>query len=152
MLSSPPMRSRSRIVPGALCMAIAAGAVAASGCMPTSSAPIATTPTAPAAAAVTWEQKLGWIVRLEDQRILRDPNPPPPIVLRPATRREPEVVAPPPPSDLIALLGDPESRVRHRAALALGRVHLVEAVAPLADHLAHDPQPEVRQMAAFALG
>jgi cyclophilin family peptidyl-prolyl cis-trans isomerase/HEAT repeat protein len=118
--------------------------------MPTASAPIATTPVAPV--AITWEQKLGWIVRLEDQRLLRDPNPPPPIVLRAETRRDPAVYAPPPPSDLVRLLGDSESRVRHRAALAIGRVHLVEGVAPLADRLAHDDQVEVRQMAAFALG
>src|SRR5690606_38358640 len=47
---------------------------------------------------------------------------------------------------------DEEARVRRRAALALGRVRLTEAVAPLADRLANDAEPEVRQMAAFALG
>ena len=118
--------------------------------MPTSTAPVVTTPVAPA--TVTWEQKLAWIVRLEDQRIIRDPNPSPPVVLRPATRRDPVVYAPPPPSDLIRLLGDPEGRVRRRAALALGRVHLAEAVPALADRLANDSEPEVKQMAAFALG
>ena len=30
---------------------------------------------------VTWEEKLAWILRLEDQRILRDPNPPGPVIL-----------------------------------------------------------------------
>ena len=125
-------------------------AAVTAGCVPTSSGPIATTPVAPA--TVTWEQKLAWIVRLEDQRIIRDPNPPQPVVLRPATRREPVVYAPPPPSDLIRLLGDPEGRVRRRAALALGRVRLAEAVPALADRLANDSEPEVKQMAAFALG
>ena len=121
--------------------------------MPTTSAPVATTPAAPVVAAeVTWDQKLAWIVRLEDQRILRDPNPGPPVVLRPATQRTPVVYAPPPPSDLLQLLGDPEGRVRRRVALALGRVHLAEAVPPLAERLANDSEPEVRQMAAFALG
>ena len=38
---------------------------------------------------VTWQQKIAWIVRLEDQRLLRDPNPPPPVVLRPATATAP---------------------------------------------------------------
>src|SRR4029453_4729717 len=38
-------------------------------------------PPAPSAASIkpptiTWEEKLGWILRLEDQRLIRDPNPP----------------------------------------------------------------------------
>ena len=53
--------------------------------------------------------------------------------------------------DLIRLLTDSEARVRRRAALAVGRVGLVEGVEPLVRVLA-DPDPEVRQMAAFALG
>ena len=75
-------------------------------------------------------------MRLEDQRILRDPNPPPPVILVPATRTQPAIVAPPPPSDLIRLLSDGEARVRRRAALALGRVGLPEAVEPLTKLLA----------------
>src|SRR5687768_728161 len=106
---------------------------------------------APIVAAVTWEQKLTWMMRLEDQRILRDPNPPPQAVLKPATLREPAIVAPPPPSDLIRLLNDQEARVRRRAALAVGRVGLAEGVEPLVRLLADD-EVEVRQMAAFALG
>jgi len=90
-------------------------------------------------------------MRLEDQRILRDPNPPAVVVLVPATRTQPAIVAPPPPSDLVRLLGDGEARVRRRAALALGRAGLGDAVAPLTMLLA-DAEPEVRQMAAFALG
>src|SRR5207244_8420209 len=53
--------------------------------------------------------------------------------------------------DLIALLADPEPRIRRRAALAIGRVGLPEGGAPLQPLLA-DPDPEVRQMAAFGLG
>src|SRR4030095_17201536 len=75
----------------------------------------------PTVPVITWEQKIGWMVRLEDQRILRDPNPPAPVVLKPATQREPALVAPAPPSDLIKLLNDTEARVRRRAALAVGR-------------------------------
>ena len=93
-----------------------------------------------------------WIVRLEDQRILRDPNPAPPVILVPATRTQPAVVAPPLPSDLIRLLADTEARVRRRAALAAGRVGLREAVDPLTPLLTADPEPDVRAMAAFALG
>lgn len=114
------------------------------------SAPTASrgTPTVP---VVTWEQKVGWMVRLEDQRVLRDPNPPAPVVLKPATQREPAIVAPGPPSDLIKLLNDTEARVRRRAALAIGRVGLSEGVEPLTKLLTDD-EIEVRQMAAFGLG
>jgi cyclophilin family peptidyl-prolyl cis-trans isomerase/HEAT repeat protein len=100
---------------------------------------------------VTWEQKLGWIVRLEDQRILRDPNPPAPVILKPATQREPALVAPGPPSDLLKLLNDNEARVRRRAALAIGRVGLTQGIEPLSQ-LLNDEEIEVRQMAAFGLG
>ena len=105
----------------------------------------------PAPPKVTWEEKLGWIMKLEDQRILRDPNPPPPVVLVPAAKNHPAIIAPPPPSDLIRLLGDDEARTRRRAALALGRVGLPEAI-PALQRALGDAEPEVRQMAAFALG
>jgi cyclophilin family peptidyl-prolyl cis-trans isomerase/HEAT repeat protein len=118
------------------------------------SAPPAAAPVsapAPTVAPVAWEEKLGWILRLEDQRLLREPNPPTQVILRPATRTEPAVVAPPQPSDLIRLLSDSEARVRRRAALAVGRVGLTAGVEPLTRLLA-DEELEVRQMAAFALG
>jgi cyclophilin family peptidyl-prolyl cis-trans isomerase/HEAT repeat protein len=111
-------------------------------------APVLPTPAVP---VVSWEQKLGWILRLEDQRLLRDPNTPAPVILRAATRTQPQVVAPPQPSDLIRLLGDSEARVRRRAALAAGRVGLRAAVEPLTGLLG-DEEVEVRQVAAFALG
>jgi len=122
-------------------------AVLAAGCMP--KAP--ETPAASPVPRVAWEQKLAWIVRLEDQRLLRDPNPAAPTIIRPATKTLPALVAPPAPTDLLILLGDPEARVRRRAALALGRVGLPDAVEPLVKAL-DDEEPEVRQMAAFALG
>jgi cyclophilin family peptidyl-prolyl cis-trans isomerase/HEAT repeat protein len=100
---------------------------------------------------VTWEEKLGWMLRLEDQRQLRDPQTPEPAILRPATATEPAVLAPPRPSDLLLLLGDSEARVRRRAALAVGRVGLPAAVEPLT-RLLSDSEFEVRQMAAFSLG
>ena len=100
---------------------------------------------------ISWEEKLGWILRLEDQRILRDPNPPAPVILAPAVQSRPAIVAPPPPSDLLRLLTDDEARTRRRAALAIGRVGLPEAVPALQQALG-DPEFEVRQMAAFALG
>jgi HEAT repeat protein/cyclophilin family peptidyl-prolyl cis-trans isomerase len=106
---------------------------------------------------VTFEQKLAFILRLEDQRMLRDPSPmvpplpPPPVAV--GRQRAPIVVAPapPPPPDLIRLLADDDARIRRRAALAIGRVALADGVPPLVSALG-DADPEVRQMAAFALG
>jgi HEAT repeat protein len=84
---------------------------------------------------------MSWILRLEDQRMLRDPSPvvaaaraaagagsscsgdrklavaPPP----------PPPPLPPPPPDLTRLLTDGEARVRRRAALAVGRVGFLKA-------------------------
>jgi cyclophilin family peptidyl-prolyl cis-trans isomerase/HEAT repeat protein len=125
-------------------------ALAAASCAPVPAAPIVASAPAPPP-DITPEEKLAWIIRLEDQRILRDPSPPPPALLQPATLKTPAVYALPPPSDLVPLLSDPAARIRRRAALAVGRVGLVEGVEPLVPLLA-DPDVEVRQMAAFALG
>ena len=94
---------------------------------------------------------MSWIIRLEDQRILRDPVVP---VLPPPTTqgRQNVLPAPPPPPDLIRLLTDGEARIRRRAALAIGRVGLVEGISALVRVLQTDTDAEVRQMAAFALG
>ena len=105
----------------------------------------------------TFEQKMAWMLRLEDQRIIRAPGPPPaaaPAQRAPAKggRTRQASVAPPPAPDLVRLLEDPEGRVRRRAAQALGRVGLAEGVPPLAAVLSGDRDAEVRQMAAFALG
>ncbi len=145
MLSSPPMHAWRLAV---FCLALAAAA-----CAP-SSAPVTTVATPLAMVAppdITHDEKLLWIVRLEDQRILRDPDPPPPALLRPATPQTQAVYALPAPSDLVRLLNDPEARVRRRAALAVGRVGLAAGVEPLIPLLA-DADVEVRQMAVFALG
>ena len=110
-------------------------------------------PKAPAAPAITVDQKMSWIFRLEDKRILRDPAPAPsPEPVVPAKRGK---AAPPPAPvvvpDLTLLAADPEPRIRRRAALAIGRVGLPEGVAALLPRLTDD-DPDVRQMAAFALG
>ncbi len=95
------------------------------------------------------EQQIGWILRLEDQRVLRDPAPfvPPPLPVagKPAT-------IPPPQPDLLRLLRDGNPRTRLRAALAVGRVGLREGTPALVSVLSSDVEPEVREMAAFALG
>lgn len=95
------------------------------GCAP-KAAPVAETQKAVQAA---FEQKMRWILQLEDERQLRGGG-----------------------SDLLTLLNDAEPRIRRRAALATGRVKLPDAVAPLTSLLQSDPDSEVRHMAAFALG
>jgi HEAT repeat protein/cyclophilin family peptidyl-prolyl cis-trans isomerase len=137
-------RSFLSLKPGALSLLLFAGACA-------SAPPVANPPSSVRPPVVTWEEKLGWILRLEDQRLIRDPNPPAQVIVVPATKARPAIVAPPPPSDLLRLLNDDEARTRRRAALALGRVGLPEAVPPLQQALG-DAEFEVRQMVAFALG
>jgi cyclophilin family peptidyl-prolyl cis-trans isomerase/HEAT repeat protein len=151
--ASSPRRSRWFNLPRAA--VVLSAALVVPSCMPKT--PVATPPSvlAPTIQALppqeAWEQKLAWIVRLEDQRLLREPNPPAQRVLRPATATEPALLAPPTPADLLPLLRDPQARVRRRAALAAGRVGLPEALPALIERLS-DEEREVRQMAAFALG
>ena len=146
MISSPtavPMRSTTGLV-----LALALGG-AACATVPTVPATLAI-PAAPE--ALGFEQKLAWILRLEDQRVLRDPAPPvspTPSILR-RSEAVPVVLQPPAP-DLLRLIQDPDPRVRRRAALAVGRVGLRAGVQPLVGLLG-DPDIELRQIAAFALG
>jgi HEAT repeat protein/cyclophilin family peptidyl-prolyl cis-trans isomerase len=116
------------------------------------SAPPAASPAAPPPApVVTYEQKIAWILRLEDQRVLRDPVAPAPTPAPDSAGRTATVAAPPM-ADLTRLLTDGDPRVRRRAALAIGHVGLASGVRPLMTALAGDQEPEVRQIAAFALG
>ena len=112
-------------------------------------------PVPPKPAEPAFEQKMSWILRLEDARILHDPAPEAPAVPLPDPARgkaTAAVVPPPAPvPDLVRLLSDTQARVRRRAALAVGRVGLVGGVQPLVTLLS-DVDPEVRQMAAFSLG
>ncbi|MGE5813322.1 MAG: HEAT repeat domain-containing protein [Acidobacteriota bacterium] len=102
------------------------------------------------APVVSTEQKLAQVMRLEDQRILRE-TPPPPPATPPGRKQKTRVPPPPPTPDLIPLLSDPDAAIRRRAALAVGRVGLTEGVPPLLP-LLKDPDPDVRQMSAFGLG
>ena len=119
-------------------------------------APVATTPVV--GPKLAFEEKMMWILRFEEDRVLEgaEPPAPPPVVTPPRGRgRATTIAVPPPPPprpSLITLLTDEEARIRRRAALAVGRTRLVEGVAPLIEVLATDTDPEVRQMAAFALG
>ena len=91
-------------------------------------------------------QKLAVAIQLEQQRVIG----PPAGAVVPLPTLAPGTPSPPMP-DLLDLLRDSEARVRRRSAIALGRVGLPEAVAPLAVALS-DSNPAVRRMVAFALG
>ena len=116
-----------------------------------SAAACASAPPAPAPAAVPYQQKMGWMLQLEDQRILKLPDPPPPA--EPAKKGRRAAVPPPAPAvaDLTRLVSDADPRVRRRSALAIGRVGLKEGIAALTPLLA-DTDADVRQAAAFAIG
>lgn len=119
-------------------------------CAPTTPPPPPTPPVVP----LTWEEKLASMVRLEDQRMLRDATPvaaPAPPPARGRRQFQAALVPVKETPDLIRMLGDAEPRARRRAALAIGRVRLAEGVPPLVTTL-KDPDVDVRQMAAFGLG
>jgi cyclophilin family peptidyl-prolyl cis-trans isomerase/HEAT repeat protein len=99
---------------------------------------------------------MSWILRLENERILRAPLPPPVAVEAPAptSKKKSTPLAPPAPvatPDLTVLAADADARIRRRSALAIGRVGLPEGAAAL-QPLLGDTDPDVRQMAAFGLG
>ncbi len=103
--------------------------------------------------SIPFDQKMTWMLQLEDQRLLRlEPPPPPaPVVPPKKGRKVAPAPPPPPPIDLTNLLTDQEPRVRRRAALAIGRAGLPAGIQPLIAALS-DTDSEVREMAAFALG
>ena len=114
---------------------------------------------------ISHEQKLAWILRLEDQRLLRDPALGEPEETTPVEGVAPEVpqtpggaVAPAVVSlpqsatpDLLRLIEDPSAAIRRRSALAIGRVRVADGVPALVSALS-DPQMDVREIAAFGLG
>jgi len=111
-------------------------------------------PKLPDAPQVPLQQRMAWILRLEDQRLLRFDLPAPPPPPPPEKGKNPAPVVPPPPSslpDLAVLVRDGDPRVRRRAALAIGRVKSKAGVTLLVAALP-DTDPDVRAMAAFALG
>jgi HEAT repeat protein/cyclophilin family peptidyl-prolyl cis-trans isomerase len=105
--------------------------------------PVATP--APLPPPVALDTRVSWILRLEQQRMLRDAD------LEAAPEAAAHALAPARTPDLTVLLSDTEPAVRRRAALALGRVARAEAVPALSSALA-DPEEAVRASAAFALG
>ena len=112
------------------------------------------TPAVEPVAPPSFDEKVSWILRLENQRVLRD-MPERPLVPHSTEEHVPAggdasvpLQARP---DLVALLSDTEAQLRLRAAVGVGRVGLPEGVTPLISALS-DPVTEVRQAAAFALG
>jgi cyclophilin family peptidyl-prolyl cis-trans isomerase/HEAT repeat protein len=135
-----PWPSRSAV--SRISMAVSAIAIAACASAPPAAKPV----------AVPREQKMAWILQLEDQRILALPEPaPPPAVAEKGRKPAPPAPVPSSSADLAKLAADPEPRIRRRAAIAMGRVGLKEAIPTLTTLLA-DADGEVRQAAAFALG
>jgi hypothetical protein len=112
-----------------------------------------TPPVAPPVVPLTFEQKMAWILRLEEDRVLRgiEPPAPPPVAPQGRPGATAAAVVPPQPN-LLTLVTDTEARVRRRAALAIGRTRLAEGIPALVPVLSGDADAEVRQMAAFALG
>src|SRR4051812_32218457 len=98
---------RPRILAGVVALALLTG-----GCA--SAPPPAVAPKAPSVAS---DQKMSWILRLEDQRILTAPAPPvvvPPPA--PPTQKKSKKPEPPPPPpvvtpDLTALVADADPRI-----------------------------------------
>jgi cyclophilin family peptidyl-prolyl cis-trans isomerase/HEAT repeat protein len=136
-------RRTPRVVAGLLSFAVLA---APFGC---ASAP----PAPPKPLAVAHEKKMAWMLQLEDQRLLKLPEPPPPPVVVPV-KGKPAAPLPPPPEsvpDLTRLATDADPRIRRRAAISMGRVGLSDAVPALTTLLA-DTDSDVRQAALFALG
>jgi cyclophilin family peptidyl-prolyl cis-trans isomerase/HEAT repeat protein len=109
-------------------------------------------PARPIEPQVAYEQKMAWILQLEDNRVLELPASSAAAQPTTAGGARGLAVAPRPAPSLLVMLRDPEARIRRRAALAAGRTRLPEAVPALLPVLAADAEPEVRQMAAFALG
>ena len=91
-VTTPPALRAGRALRVLRALSLSLGvALLASGC---ASAPVVV----PAAPTVPLEQKMTWMLQLEDQRILKLPEPPPPPPVAPVKGRRPAPLPPPPAS------------------------------------------------------
>jgi len=140
--------SRSRRYPATL-RGIALG-VAVTGLAACASTPrAAITPAPQVAVPPSLDTRVAWLLRLEQQRVLRDADAPPDTGT--ATTVGGRQFGPAMQPDLTALLNDSDEAVRARSAIAIGRVGMADGVAALRAALA-DPASAVRANAAFGLG
>jgi HEAT repeat protein/cyclophilin family peptidyl-prolyl cis-trans isomerase len=113
--------------------------------------PAAAPPPAPVAPAVSMDTRVGWLLRLEQARILRDPSRGPrPATIAPAPGA-PRAYAVATEPDLVALSTDTDGGVRRRAILAIGRVGLPEGLPAVLAGLSETSE-DIRAMSAFAAG
>ena len=104
-------------------------------------------PLPPPRPEIPLDRKVGWILRLEQQRVLRDPE-----VTRTETPAQGvRMLAPAVTADLEALALDSDPAVRARAVMAIGRIVLGDGIPALLSALT-DPDERVRANAAFGLG
>jgi cyclophilin family peptidyl-prolyl cis-trans isomerase/HEAT repeat protein len=136
------MRTSAAAVRGVLLAVSIAGL---SACATNTPAAVVT-PMPPPVTPPSLDTKVAWILRLEQQRVLRDALT---ADATPAAASAGFRHAMHP--DLSDLLADPDALVRGRAAIAIGRVGLAEGV-PLLQAALLDPAETVRGNAAFALG
>ena len=140
------LRARSCPV-AARMMSLVAGLVVIAGCASTATLPPAPVVAVPPPPSI--DTKVAWILRLEQQRTLRDgAGSTTPTASTPSSVAglQPARVA-----NLIELVRDPDPALRARAALAIGRVGHADGVAALEAALS-DPSELVRGTAAFGLG
>ena len=105
--------------------------------------PIVTAPPpAPPARAVPLDTKVAWMIRLEHQRLLRDPG---------ASTTDPSGGRLDSAPDLEVLARDADAALRRRALLSIGRVGDPASLPALVKALA-DPDENVRTAAAFSIG
>ena len=130
-----------------------AALVCMTGCKPAAvPAPSAPGTATAAPAPPSADRKMAWVLRLEDERVTRDPDAgdvPVPDAAAAAGARL--TLAPAATPNLRALALDPDATIRRRALLALGRIGVVEN-APLLVAALHDEDEYSRQAAAFGLG
>src|SRR5262245_25544959 len=125
-MSSVAWPARTRLPVGAAVLSAAlvscAGACKSDPVKPPVAAP------APPPAPLSFDRKMTWLLRLEQQRVVRDA-----VSAEETTPAAPDIgpIEPARSADLVALIRDTDGNIRRRAALAIGRLGRPEGVQPL---------------------